>query len=102
MLGALARPPATVQLSTLVTGNTYRKPPMLAKAVTTLDVVSKAGHPRASGPAGSSASTTTSATSSARSAERFERLEEALRNHRADAAGREPDFKGNTTTSKTR
>jgi alkanesulfonate monooxygenase SsuD/methylene tetrahydromethanopterin reductase-like flavin-dependent oxidoreductase (luciferase family) len=30
-----------VQLSTLVTGNTYRNPPMLAKAVTTLDVVSK-------------------------------------------------------------
>jgi F420-dependent oxidoreductase-like protein len=40
-LGALATATSTVQLSTLVTGNTYRNPPMLAKAVTTLDVVSK-------------------------------------------------------------
>src|ERR1700759_4691336 len=39
-LGALATAPSSVQLSTLVTGNTYRNPPMLAKAVTTLDVVS--------------------------------------------------------------
>jgi F420-dependent oxidoreductase-like protein len=40
-LGALATATSSVQLSTLVTGNTYRNPPMLAKAVTTLDVVSK-------------------------------------------------------------
>lgn len=40
-LGALASATSTIQLSTLVTGNTYRNPPMLAKAVTTLDVVSK-------------------------------------------------------------
>jgi F420-dependent oxidoreductase-like protein len=40
-LGALASATSTVQLSTLVTGNTYRNPPMLAKTVTTLDVVSK-------------------------------------------------------------
>jgi F420-dependent oxidoreductase-like protein len=40
-LGALAGATSTVQLSTLVTGNTYRNPPMLAKTVTTLDVVSK-------------------------------------------------------------
>ena len=39
-LGALATATSTIQLSTLVTGNTYRNPPMLAKAVTTLDVVS--------------------------------------------------------------
>src|SRR3954469_21556371 len=39
-LGALATATSSVQLSTLVTGNTYRNPPMLAKAVTTLDVVS--------------------------------------------------------------
>lgn len=39
-LGALAAATTTVQLSTLVTGNTYRNPPMLAKTVTTLDMVS--------------------------------------------------------------
>ena len=39
-LGALASATSTVKLSALVTGNTYRNPPMLAKTVTTLDVVS--------------------------------------------------------------
>jgi F420-dependent oxidoreductase-like protein len=40
-LGALAPVTSTIQLSTLVTGNTYRNPAHLAKTVTTLDVVSK-------------------------------------------------------------
>lgn len=39
-LGALAASTSSIQLSTLVTGNTYRNPALLAKAVTTLDVVS--------------------------------------------------------------
>jgi len=39
-LGALATATSTVALGTLVTGNTYRNPTLLAKAVTTLDVVS--------------------------------------------------------------
>ncbi|BAH50468.1 putative oxidoreductase [Rhodococcus opacus B4] len=39
-LGALATATENIQLSALVTGNTYRNPPMLAKAVTTLDVAS--------------------------------------------------------------
>ncbi len=39
-LGAVATATRGVQLSTLVTGNTYRNPTLLAKAVTTLDVVS--------------------------------------------------------------
>jgi F420-dependent oxidoreductase-like protein len=39
-LGALATATERVQLSTLVTGNTYRQPTLLAKAVSTLDVVS--------------------------------------------------------------
>ncbi|MFD0525421.1 TIGR03560 family F420-dependent LLM class oxidoreductase [Paractinoplanes durhamensis] len=39
-LAALATATETIQLSTLVTGNTYRNPPMLAKTVTTLDMVS--------------------------------------------------------------
>jgi F420-dependent oxidoreductase-like protein len=39
-LGALATATSRIQLSTLVTGNTYRNPTLLAKAVSTLDVVS--------------------------------------------------------------
>ncbi len=41
LLGALAPITSTVRLGTLVTGNTYRNPAVLAKAVTTLDVVSR-------------------------------------------------------------
>jgi F420-dependent oxidoreductase-like protein len=39
-LGALATATTNIQLSTLVTGNTYRNPTLLAKAISTLDVVS--------------------------------------------------------------
>jgi F420-dependent oxidoreductase-like protein len=40
-LGALAASTSTVKLGTLVTGVTYRNPAILAKQVTTLDVISK-------------------------------------------------------------
>jgi F420-dependent oxidoreductase-like protein len=40
-LGALAAATSNVQLGTLVTGNTYRNPTHLAKAITTLDVISQ-------------------------------------------------------------
>ena len=40
LLSALARETSTVRLSALVTGNTYRNPAVLAKTVTTLDIVS--------------------------------------------------------------
>ena len=39
-LGALAAATSTIRLSALVTGNTYRNPALLAKSVTTLDLVS--------------------------------------------------------------
>ena len=41
LLSALARETKNVRLSALVTGNTYRNPAVLAKTVTTLDVVSE-------------------------------------------------------------
>lgn len=40
-LGALAAATEKVQLGTLVTGNTYRNPTLLAKEITTLDVISQ-------------------------------------------------------------
>jgi F420-dependent oxidoreductase-like protein len=40
-LGGLATATEHVQLGTLVTGNTYRHPTLLAKAITTLDVMSQ-------------------------------------------------------------
>ncbi len=40
LLAALARETTNVRLSALVTGNTYRNPALLAKIVTTLDIVS--------------------------------------------------------------
>ena len=41
LLGALAARTQTVQLGTLVTGVTYRNPALLAKQITTLDVISR-------------------------------------------------------------
>jgi F420-dependent oxidoreductase-like protein len=40
-LGGLATATERVQLGTMVTGNTYRNPTLLAKAITTLDVISQ-------------------------------------------------------------
>lgn len=41
LLAGLARETSSVRLSSLVTGNTYRNPAILAKIITTLDVVSE-------------------------------------------------------------
>lgn len=40
LLGAIAASTSTIRLAALVTGNTYRNPAILAKTVTTLDVIS--------------------------------------------------------------
>jgi F420-dependent oxidoreductase-like protein len=41
LLAGVAARTSTIQLSSLVTGNTYRNPALLAKTVTTLDIVSE-------------------------------------------------------------
>jgi len=41
LLAALAARTSTIRLSSLVTGNTYRNPAILAKTITTLDVISR-------------------------------------------------------------
>ena len=41
LLGALAARTSKAQLGTLVTGVTYRNPAMLAKIITSLDIISK-------------------------------------------------------------
>jgi F420-dependent oxidoreductase-like protein len=93
-LGALAASTSTIQLSTLVTGNTYRNPTLLAKSVTALDVISKgrailgigAGwFEREHHDLGFDFGTFT---------DRFERLEEALDIIQPMLRGEEPTFAG--------
>jgi F420-dependent oxidoreductase-like protein len=93
-LAALAVATSSVQLSTLVTGNTYRNPTLLAKTVTTLDVIS---HGRAvlgigagwfqqeHDELGFAFDTFT---------ERFQKLEEALQIITPMLRGERPSFKG--------
>jgi F420-dependent oxidoreductase-like protein len=100
-LGALAASTSAIQLSTLVTGNTYRHPTLLAKAVTALDVVSKgravlglgAGwYEREHHDLGFEFGTFT---------DRFERLEEALQIIPPMLRGEAPTFAGKWYTANT-
>ncbi|GAA0429920.1 putative luciferase-like oxidoreductase [Actinoplanes capillaceus] len=78
-LGALATATSTIQLSTLVTGNTYRNPALLAKTVTTLDVVSKGRAVLGIGAGWFEREHHDYGFEFGTFGERFERLEEALR-----------------------
>src|SRR4051794_41799732 len=79
LLGFLAAHSSRVKLLTLVTGVTYRDPGLLAKAVTTLDVLSGGRAMLGIGAAWNEEESRGLGLLFPPTAERFERLEEALR-----------------------
>jgi F420-dependent oxidoreductase-like protein len=93
-LGALATATSTVQLSALVTGNTYRNPAMLAKTVTTLDVVSGGRAVLGIGAGWFELEHNSLGFEFGTFGQRFERLEEALQIIGPMLRGEEPTFSG--------
>lgn len=93
-LGALAASTSTIQLATLVTGNTYRNPAYLAKAVTTLDVVSGGRAFLGVGAGWYELEHRALGFEFGTFAERFERLAEALEIIRPMLRGERPTFEG--------
>ena len=94
LLGALAARTKTVKLGTLVTGVTYRNPAILAKIVTTLDVVSSGRAFLGIGAAWFDVEHEALGVPFPPVKERFERLEEALHICRAMFRGERPDDRG--------
>jgi F420-dependent oxidoreductase-like protein len=95
LLGGLAARTRTAHLGALVTGVTYRNPALLAKAVTTLDVVSSGRAILGIGAAWNDEEHAGYGFGFPSITERFERLEEALTICRAMFNGEEPTFSGN-------
>jgi F420-dependent oxidoreductase-like protein len=93
-LGALASATSTIQLSTLVTGVTYRNPAHLAKAVTTLDVVSKGRAILGIGAGWFEREHHDYGFEFGTFGQRFERLEEALTIIAPMLKGEQPTFEG--------
>jgi F420-dependent oxidoreductase-like protein len=93
-LGALASATEKVQLSTLVTGNTYRNPTLLAKAITTLDVVSGGRAVLGIGAGWFELEHQQLGFEFATFTERFEKLEEALQIIVPMIDGERPTFSG--------
>jgi len=94
LLGALAARTKTVKLGTLVTGVTYRNPALLAKIVTTLDVISGGRAFLGIGAAWFDLEHDALGVSFPPVKERFERLEEALVICRAMFRGVRPTIDG--------
>jgi F420-dependent oxidoreductase-like protein len=95
LLSALARETSDVRLSALVTGNTYRNPAVLAKTVTTLDIVSEGRAMLGIGAGWFELEHEAYGIEFGTFTDRFEKLEEALqiivpmlRGHRPSLAGR--------------
>jgi F420-dependent oxidoreductase-like protein len=94
LLGALAARTRTVRLGTLVTGVTYRNPAILAKIVTTLDVISSGRAFLGIGAAWFDLEHEGLGVDFPPVKERFERLEEALLICRAMFRGERPTIEG--------
>ncbi len=93
-LAALATRTSRVDLGTLVTGVTYRNPALLAKMVTTLDVISSGRALLGIGAAWNEAEHAAYGFDFPPLTERFERLEEALQICRAMFREDAPTFEG--------
>jgi F420-dependent oxidoreductase-like protein len=94
LLGALAARTTRVELGTLVTGVTYRNPAMLAKIVTTLDIISRGRAVLGIGAAWYDTEHDGLGFDFPPVGERFDRLEEALQICRAMFRGDRPTFSG--------
>lgn len=98
-LGALSAVTETIQLSTLVTGNTYRNPAMLAKTVSTLDVVSGGRAVLAIGAGWYELEHDQMGYDFGTFTDRFEKLAEALEIIEPMLRGRTPDLDGKWYTA---
>jgi F420-dependent oxidoreductase-like protein len=94
LLSALAARTNTVQLGALVTGVTYRNPGVLAKMVTTLDVVSRGRAILGIGAAWYDVEHEGLGVDFPKAGERLDRLEEAVQICRAMFTAEHPNFEG--------
>ena len=94
LLGALAAVTERVQLSAMVTGNTYRNPALLAKMITTIDVVSGGRAVLGIGASWEELEHRQYGFDFGSATSRFERLSEALQIIRPMLRGARPTFEG--------
>lgn len=94
LLGALARETEHVRLGSLVTGNTYRNPAILAKTVTALDIVSEGRAQLGIGAGWYELEHEAYGIEFGTFTDRFEKLEEALRIILPMLAGERPSLDG--------
>ncbi|MGD1051858.1 MAG: LLM class F420-dependent oxidoreductase [Solirubrobacteraceae bacterium] len=94
LLGAIAARTSSISLGTMVTGVTYRNPALLAKQVTTLDIVSAGRAILGIGAAWNDEEHNGYGFDYPPIGERMDRLEEALQIARAMFAGERPSFEG--------
>ncbi len=94
LLSALAQHTSTVRLSALVTGNTYRNPTLLAKTLTTLDIVSGGRAQLGIGAGWFELEHQSLGFEFGTFTERFEKLEEALQIIKGMFAGEKPTLNG--------
>ncbi|MCU1353353.1 MAG: Coenzyme F420-dependent N5,N10-methylene tetrahydromethanopterin reductase-related flavin-dependent [Acidimicrobiales bacterium] len=94
LLAALAQHTSTARLSALVTGNTYRNPALLAKTLTTLDIVSGGRAQLGIGAGWFELEHDSLGFEFGTFTERFEKLEEALQIIKGMFAGEKPSLDG--------